>query len=172
MKKLSICEAALTQEQINAIVNIIVHQCSLISQREKNDRRNYPELYDEDYMRGRRHSFTASVLAGFQKDTVIPNMVITKRKYGRCHCQPELSSDTAVVQLYSYDATLKIDEIKQKCKQFNTPDSKRRFAIFQFFLTNAGHLRQVDLVNFDGEANEVSRRCVFLQKEQVISLSA
>lgn len=64
----------------------------------------FPNLYDAQYMSGRHHSNTAKVYAGFQEDTLIPGMSVKKISYGVQKWQPEISSDTAVIQLYSDSA--------------------------------------------------------------------
>lgn len=172
MKKTKSHNNWLTAEQIDSIVKIIIKQCDLIEQREEDNNKNYPDLYDEDYMHGRRHGYTASVLAGFQVNTYVPDMIISKVKYGICHCQPELSSDTVVVQLYSSDATLKTEEIKIKCKKHNTSNSEKHFLVFQFSLSRKGKLLKVDVVDFDCNANEISRKTVFTSRAKIIRISA
>lgn len=172
MKDYRADNSPLSVKQIDAIIDILLHQCSLIVQRENNDQKKYPELYDEDYMRGRKHSYTASVLAGFQESTIIPDMVVTKRQYGLFHCQPELSSDTAVVQLYSDEATLKNDEIKKKCQEFNSTASGKRYLIMQFSLSKKGNLHKVDIVDLDGDAKEISRQTIYKQISKIVQISA
>lgn len=167
-----VSESRLSTNQIKTIIDILLHQCELIAQQEKNAQKHYPELYDEDYMRGRKHSYTAAVLAGFKEDTIIPNMIVRKRRYGKLHCQPELSSDTVIVQLYSDQTVLKNEEIRQKCKEFNSTNSAKRYLIIQFSLGAAGYLRKVDIVNLDGSAKEISRETIFKKTSNIMRISA
>lgn len=151
----------ITIEQAQAIVNIITHQCALIERRNTADRVDFPELYDADYMKGRTHSDTSAVLAGFQENTVIPGMTITKIQYGIMHWQPLLESETAVVQIYSSDASLNIKEIKAKCARWNTGESTKRFCVFQFRTSKKGHLTGVDLLDFDVNAKVIRRETIY-----------
>lgn len=172
MKKVLQAEEKLTSAQINAILGILIRQCNMIAQREKNDKAHFPELYDEDYMRGRKHSYTASVLAGFQENADIPDMIVRKHAYGINHWQPELVSESAVVQIYSNNASLNIKEIKQKCSEHNIPDSQTEFIVFQFSLNSEGYLEKVDIVKFDNQANVLSRQQIFKREGKVTQLSA
>lgn len=158
----------ITQEQVQAIVDILIHQCDLIEQRNNANQVQFPELYDADYMSGRGHGDAAAVLAGFQPSTAIPNMTITKRHYGRIHCQPELESDTAIVQIYSGDASLNIEEIKNKCATYNTQASAKRFCIVQFRMSEKGHLTSVDLLTLDNRANVTLRENIYRYRARVI----
>ena len=89
----------LNDDQKNAIIDILKEQCRCIQKANALERYMFPNLYDAQYMSGRHHSNTAKVYAGFQEDTLIPGMVIKKVSYGVQKWQPEISSDTAVIQL-------------------------------------------------------------------------
>ena len=123
-------------------------------------------------MRGKTHSDTAAVLAGFQPDTEIPDMVITKRKYGRIHCQPELESITAIIQIYSGDTTLDNDEILCKCATYNTSESEKKYCIVQFRMSEKGHFTNVDLLMLDNRANVTLKENVYKYRARIITASA
>lgn len=157
-----------TQEQVQAIVDILVLQCNSIEQRNNDNQAQYPNLYDADYMSGRGHGDTGAVYAGFQTDTVIPDMTITKRHYGRIHCQPEIESDTAIVQIYSGDASLNIEEIRNKCATYNTQASAKRFCIIQFRMSERGHLTSVDLLTLDHQANVTLKEPIYRYRARIM----
>ena len=162
----------ITIEQAQAIVNILTHQCALIERRNTADRVDFPELYDADYMKGRTHSDTSAVLAGFQEDTNIPGITITKIQYGRIHCQPQLESESAVMQIYSSDSSLKTDEIKEKCATYNGDDSNKKFCVFRFRTSSKGHLTGVDLIQFDANANIISTETIYKYRARTLRVSA
>ena len=163
---------SITHEQAQVIVDILIRQCNMIEARDAGDRAEFPELYDDDYSRGRNHSDTASVLAGFQPNTTIPDMTITKRNYGLMHCQPELESDTAVVQIYSDNASLNTREIRTKCSTYNVQNSNKRFCVFQFRMSKSGHLTSVDLLTLDERANVVLKENIYAYRARIIQASA
>lgn len=111
----------LNDEQKNAIIDILKEQCLCIQKANALERDMFPNLYDAQYMSGRHHSNTAKVYAGFQEDTLIPGMMIKKISYGVQKWQPEISSDTAVIQLYNDSAgkELKSNEVRSKCALYN-----------------------------------------------------
>ena len=150
-----------SEPQLEAIISILLKQCSLIVAREATDRKDYPELYDELYMKGRKHSYTAAVLAGFQESTSIPGMRIKKQKYGRIHWQPEIIGESVILQIYSSEASLKTREIREKCTQYNVAGSPIEYCILQFFLNRKGRLSKVDLVKLNKEARIISRVPVY-----------
>lgn len=117
----------------------------------------FPNLYDVQYMSGRRHSNTAKVYAGFQEDTEIPGMSIEKISYGIQKWQPELSSDTAVIQLYNKTAgeKLKTNEVKSKYELYNKIGSQKRYGIIQFRMTDKNRLQWVKLFTLDVNAEIV-----------------
>ena len=106
----------LNDEQKNAIIDILKEQCLCIQKANALERDMLPNLYDAQYMSGRHHSNTAKVYAGYQEDTLIPGMMIKKISYGVQKWQPEISSDTAVIQLYNDSAgkELKSNEVRSK----------------------------------------------------------
>lgn len=162
----------LTAEQADTIVSILVSQCNMIEEREKKNLESYPELYDEDYMSGRRHGYTASVLAGFQETTAIPQMSIKKKDYGRIHCQPELSSETSIIQIYSSKATLSIDEVCKMCAKYNSEGSEKRYGILQFWTSEKGHLTKVEIVELNESAMEINREIIYKYRASVRKLVA
>ena len=133
----------LNDEQKNAIIDILKEQCLCIQKANALERDMFPNLYDAQYMSGRHHSNTAKVYAGFQEDTLIPGMMIKKISYGVQKWQPEISSDTAVIQLYN------------DCALYNQCGSQKRYGIIRFKLTDKGLLQWVKLINFDEKAEVV-----------------
>lgn len=111
---------AINDDQKNAIIDILKEQCLCIQKSNAMERDMYPNLYDAQYMSGRHHSNTAKVYAGFQEDTLIPGMMIKKISYGVQMWQPEISSDTAVIQLYNDSAgkELKTNEVRREKNEF------------------------------------------------------
>lgn len=121
----------LNDDQKNAIIDILKEQCLCIQKSNAMERDMFPNLYDAQYMSGRHHSNTAKVYAGFQEDTLIPGMMIKKISYGVQMWQPEISSDTAVIQLYNDSAgkELKTNEVRRKCALYNQCGSQKRYGI-------------------------------------------
>ena len=161
-----------TLEQATAIVEILVRQCDLIEASEVQNELDFPELYDDDYLNGRKHSYTGYVYSGFQENTPLPAMTIAKRKYGRIHYLPQIESDTAVIQIYSSEATLDINEIKEKCAEYNVEGNEKRFCVFQFWTSKRGHLTHVDLVHFNSDAEQISRTEIFKFRARPIRAAA
>ena len=91
----------LTEEQIEVSVSILKKQCERIEERNQKLSDDFPDLFDELYYTGRGHGDTGAVYAGFTEATEIPDMKVYRVKYGRGYWQPELHSDTAVIQLYN-----------------------------------------------------------------------
>lgn len=122
----------LTDAQVSAILNILIHQGDLIAQRNRCNQEDFPELYDKDYLKNRGHNDTGAVYSGFRGD-IIPEMQIQKHKY-RSYIQPELHSTNAVIQLYNIDAgrPLTTKEYLEKCAQCNIPGSEKLYAIIRF----------------------------------------
>lgn len=151
----------ISDSQMEAIIAILFSQCHLLALRDAKNQIDYPELYDDFYMKGRRHSNTAAVLAGFQEDTVIPGMTIRKKNYGRIHWQPELTSKTAILHIYSSEASLNTVEIKKMCALYNTKESVQEYCIIQFFLSKKSRLNRVDFLRLDRFAHINSRSTVY-----------
>lgn len=147
----------LNDEQKNSIIGILKEQCLCIQKANELERDMFPNLYDAQYMSGRRHSNTAKVYAGFQEDTLIPGMSVKKINYGVQKWQPEISSDTAVIQLYSDSAgkELKSNEVKSKCALYNKPGSQKQYGIIRFKITDKGLLKWIKLINLDEKAEVV-----------------
>lgn len=94
----------LTNEQISAIVEGLIKVCGRIRERDRQSIEDFPDLYDKNYYSGRKHGDTAAVYSGFASTVQVPDMSIISVPYGRNHYQPELHSDTAVIQLYNETA--------------------------------------------------------------------
>ena len=153
----------LNDEQKNAIIDILKEQCLCIQKANALERDMFPNLYDAQYMSGRHHSNTAKVYAGFQEDTLIPGMMIKKISYGVQKWQPEISSDTAVIQLYNDSAgkELKSNEVRSKCALYNQCGSQKRYGIIRFKLTDKGLLRWVKLIDLDEKAEIVHEEVLY-----------
>ena len=153
--------ANLSSEQAQAIISILVHQCDLIEERDNRDRKDYPDLYDPDYENLRSHSRTAAVLAGFRENTCLPGMSIRKRHYGIGHVQPEIVGEHIILQIYSINSSLSIDEIIDKCHEYNNGVNQRRFNVIQFRMSDKGHLTSADLIDFNQNGEIISRQTIF-----------
>lgn len=160
------------EAQAEAIVSIIAHQCDLIEARDAQNEIDYPELYDDDYLSGRKHSYAANIYAGFQETTVLPGMEITKRSYRKIHRQPQIESNTAVVQIYSSEVKFSSDEIKTKCSEYNNEGSEKRFLVLQFWTSKRGHLTRVEVVHFNESVDVISRTVIFKFRAQPIRIAA
>lgn len=164
----------LTDDQIEAIVSILTKQCHRIEDRNQKLNVEYPDLYDELYYTGRRHSDTGAVYAGFTETTEIPDMKVHRVKYGHGLWQPELHSDTAVIQLYNSGAgkILDSDEIRNKCKQYNYVGSQKKYGAIQFRTSKKGHLAKAELIEFDEKGSEIKRTLIYEYNAKTISFVA
>ena len=153
----------LSNDQKKAIIDILKEQCRCIQEANAIERDMFPNLYDAQYMSGRHHSNTAKVYAGFQEDTLIPGMSVKKICYGVQKWQPEISSDTAVIQLYSDSAgrIIKTDEVRSKCAVYNQCGSQKRYGVIRFKLTDKGLLRWVKLIDLDEKAEIVHEEVLY-----------
>ena len=147
----------LNDDQKNAIVDILKKQSQCIQKANAVEQDLFPNLYDAQYMSGRHHSNTAKVYAGFQEDTLIPRMSVKKISYGVQKWHPEISSDTAVIQLYSDSAgkELKTNEVKSKCALYNQRGSQKQYGIIRFKITDKGLLKWIKLIKLDEKAEVV-----------------
>ena len=57
----TITDIPISKLQMEAIIAILSNQCSLLTLRDAKNRKEYPELYDDFYIKGRRHSNTAAI---------------------------------------------------------------------------------------------------------------
>lgn len=161
----------ITSEQIEAIKTIIIHQADLLAKEEKFKREFFSDLHYENYMKGRnQYSNTLGILSGFRKTTKLPEMQVREICYGLHLVQPELESETAIVQIYSSGSKLKTKEIKQKSRK--AASIGKSFFIFQFYLNSNALLNKIDLVQLDGNANEVSRNTIYTRTPQMIRYPA
>ncbi len=162
----------LSQEQAQAIIRVLEHQCNLIEEKERRNERDYPDLYDEDYMKGRTHSRTAQIYAGFHDGDVLLDMSISKINYGKYHIQPQLESNIAIIHMYSSEASFKIDEIKAKCSEYNTEGSFKKYIALKFYTGKSGRLTQVKLLHFNEYANIISETQIYSYKSSVLDFAA
>ena len=164
----------LNDDQKNAIVDILKKQSQCIQKAHAVEQDLFPNLYDAQYMSGRHYSNTAKVYAGFQEDTLIPGMSVKKINYGVQKWQPEISSDTAVIQLYSDSASrkLKTYEVRSKCALYNQCGSQKRYGVIRFKLTNKGLLRWVKLIDLDEKAEIVHEEELYRHIGKTIPFSS
>ena len=164
----------LTEEQIEVIVSILKKQCERIEERNQKLSDDFPDLFDELYYTGRGHGDTGAVYAGFTEATEIPDMKVYRVKYGRGYSQPELHSDTAVIQLYNSGAGKVLDsiEIKDKCRQYNYAGSQKKYGAIQFWTSKKGHLTRAELVEFDEKGSEVKRTIIYKYNAKLIPFVA
>ena len=164
----------LNDDQKNAIVDILKKQSQCIQKAYAVEQDLFPNLYYAKYMSGRHYSNTAKVYAGFQEDTLIPGMSVKKINYGVQKWQPEISSDTAVIQLYSDSASrkLKTYEVRSKCALYNQCGSQKRYGVIRFKLTNKGLLRWVKLIDLDEKAEIVHEEELYRHIGKTIPFSS
>lgn len=164
----------LKQEQISTIIEILIRQCDRIEERNQKIGQEFPDLYDEQYYARRGHGDTGAVYAGFKESTVIPGMTIKKIEYGRGHWQPELHSETAVIQLYNVDAGKQLNskEIREKCGRYNQPDSLKRYGVIQFSMSRKGHLIGAELVEFNENGKQTRRTVIYKYSGKLIPFVA
>ena len=168
---MNVTDSYITKEQIDAISKIIINQSDELAEMEKENRKNHPELYDEDFMRGRKpYDNTGCILSGFRETIKIPEMTVKKIRYGKNRMQPELESDTAIVQIYSSGAKFTTNEIRQKSQK--AISENKAFFVFQFYLNSKAMLNRIDLVRLDRNANEISRDIVYERAIKTIRYSA
>lgn len=153
----------LTDEQKEAIVDILIEQCRNIQKENMMEQNMFPKLYDQNYMSGRRHSITAKVYAGFQEDTEIPGMSVKKVSYGVNMWLPEISNDVAVIQLYNKKAGVITNnkEVKKKCSLYNKCGSHKRYGIIRFELTDENILQLVNLVTLNANAKVIHKEYIY-----------
>ena len=162
----------LTDEQKSAIITILKKQCDLIEERNRSNQDDYPELYDKEYMKGRKHNETALVYAGFQENTKVPDMTIKKFNYGKGLCLPELTSKNVIIQIYKDTADFKNNEILSKCAKYNGMDSEIKYAIIKFWMSEEGHLEKVKLVELSEEAKQIASELLYEYHKADISIVA
>ena len=171
MSFVNIDNTYITKEQIDTIRKIIIAQADELSGMEKENRKKHPGLYDKDYMRGRnQYNGTSCILSGFRETTIIPGIKVKKISYGLNRMQPELESSTAIIQIYSSGAVFTTEEIKQKSRK--AASVSKAFFIFQFYLNSNALLNKIDLVQLDGNANEVLRNTIYTRTPQMMRYPA
>lgn len=101
-------------------------------------------------------------------------MKVYRIKYGHGLWQPELHSDTAVIQLYNSGAgkILDSDEIRNKCKQYNYAGSQKKYGAIQFWTSQKGHLTKAELVGFDENGSELNRTSLYKYNAKTIPFVA
>lgn len=88
--------------------------------------------------------------------------------------QPELYSDTAVIQLYNSGVgkVLKLSKIRNKCKQYNCAGSQKKYGAVQFWTSPKGHLTRAELVEFDEKGSEINRTSLYKHNAKAIPFVA
>lgn len=161
----------LTDEQTEVIIDILINQCTMLGDMEKENRTKFPELYDKDYMRNRSHSYTGMILAGFRENTKIPGMIIEKIRYGK-YIQPQMSSDLVILHLYNGTNPLNSKTVQKFCMKYNQENSRKQYAIIQFFINETPcFLMKTELVYLDYNANIKKRELLYKHKAQIYKVS-
>ena len=131
------------------IVDTIQCQCRIFQKDEKVMKSHIYELYEN---RREKYILTAYVLSGFAPVKFnMEGVKITDLKYGLNTCplyQPELYTDTAVIQIYSSGAKAQDTQlVKERCQQYNSDDQMRpHFLLIQFTADKEGYLEKIDAI--------------------------
>lgn len=151
----------LTQEQINAIRGIIIHQCRRHRERDQ----NYQDLYYAPYAGNRgEHSITTSILSGFRETTLIPGFTITILQYGANEKmgQPVLTSDNAILHIYNSGCGFSSKPFKECCETYNDNlDNYPVFACIVFTASNDGSLKKVQIRVPDADGKFIHSYVIF-----------
>ena len=138
----------LTPELESTIVNTIKSQCSRFRDAKKQEK----DLYYEPYAKRRKkYELTAAVLSGFAPDRFsFSNLQVHDLKYGLNGSlyQPELITDTAIIQIYSSGANPHKNMIVQeRCRNYNGhSENEKKFLIIKFRADETANLKKVEVI--------------------------
>lgn len=155
------------------IIDTIKKQCFLYKQVERQTRNLYYEPYSK---RRKKYDLTAAILSGFAPDRFkVEGVCVEDLQYGLDYnplVQPELTTDTVIVQLYSNGAKpLKSKTVLDRCKAYNDSSKKtKRFIIILFSVNKNGDLRKIEAVYPNKNGEIIERKT--LHKEDVLSLAS
>lgn len=142
-----------TQEQVDSIRRIIVHQCQRHRQREV----NYQDLYYAPYAGNRgEHSITLSILSGFQENTQIQGLTITTEKYGLHDKmgQPILANQNVVAHILNSGCGFSSKPFKDNCRMYNSDlHTQPVYVCVVFTASNDGVLKNISIKVPDSSGN-------------------
>ena len=155
------------------IVDTIKQQCYCYKQIVAQEKKLYYEPYSN---RRSKYKVTAAVLSGFAPDRFMKDGIEVKDLcYGlrtNSLVQPELITDTAVLQLYSNTATpYKNNIVLERCQQYNgAAKENRRFIIIRFWVDKIGNLKRIE-AHYPDENGKILESKI-LYKRTIIALRA
>lgn len=129
------------------IVKTVRRQCCIFQKDEQMIRRN---LYGPYTQRRQKYNLTAYVLSGFAPGRFIMNGVTVQDiQYSLPTAplfQPELHTDTAIIQIYSNGAKLQDNKVVQeRCKEHNgTQQNGPHFLLIRFSADKDGQLKRIE----------------------------
>ncbi len=153
-----ILPAALEQK----IVQTIQQRCRLFIEAEKNNRKLYYEPYA---VSRKKHNLTSVVLSGFAPTFFNMENVETKDlSYGAANlCQPELHTDSAIVQIYSDGAKpMKNAIVQERCRKLNCKNGEiPHFLIIQFVASKNGALSAIRALYPDENCKIIEEKTLY-----------
>ena len=155
------------------ITDRIKQQCRRYRQLQTHASTVYYELYAN---RRGKYPVTAAVLSGFAPDRFAMNgITVTDLGYGLSAnklFQPELITDTAIIQFYSKSAKPYQNIIVQeRCRQHNcSGPGQKKFLLVRFWVDKHGNLSKIEAQLPDADC--VIRETKVLYKKPVIALRA
>lgn len=141
-------ESIISSNLEKAIIDTIEQQCLRYREHVKREK----SLFYAPYTKTRKkHALTAAVLSGFAPGRFCLKEVQTQDlSYGlqnNALVQPELYTETAVIQIYSNSATpLDNTVVQKRCKEYNgEAHSEKRFLLVIFTADKHGYLKKIDI---------------------------
>lgn len=145
------------------IIETIKRQCMRFREHTKQEQ----NLFYEPYSKTRRkYDLTAAVISGFAPDRFHhENIQVIDLSYGLNEQlgQPELITDTAVMQIYS-DGALPFNNkvVKERCTLYNNNHNRLpKFLIIRFFASKEGMLRKIEAVYPDKNCQIIERKTLY-----------
>lgn len=139
-------ERLLTKEQQDSIVTIIKNQCERFALLEEQNQ----DLFYQPYTKSRKeHNRTSAVISGFAPDRLnLEGITVVDLNYGLHNqmCQPELSCENGVFQIYSSGSKLNGKKIYERCDQYNKNIKlSPLFFLIVFHVSENGNLTRVEM---------------------------
>ena len=155
-----------------AIIETIKKQCFRYRQLEVYVSSIYYELYSN---KREKYAVTAAVLSGFAPDRFeMDGIEVNDVTYGlstNSLTQPELISDTAVIQFYSNGAKPYQNKIVlERCRKYNSSKESKQFLLVRFWVDKKGNLAKIEAQLPD--ANGVILTSKLLYKRPISALRA
>ena len=172
MEILDMIDLILPLDLQHIIVETIKRQCYLYQKHEIKSQHLYYEPYSA---RRKKYSVTAAVLSGFAKDRFSKEGIhVDDLQYGLSNnelFQTEITTDTAIIQIYSNSAKPLINNIvKERCREYNGEGKNKRFVFVQFWADKNGNLGKIEakLPDKNGQIREIK----LLYKRPIIATRA